>query len=155
IHCVLKPANILLRSRSPLQLALADFGLSRYLPEDAAFSNAGHTLIYTAPETFAGHVSPSRDWWSLGMIVYELATGESPFRGLPDERVMLDLTTRPFDSANVLDERLRQLCMGLLVRAPALRCGAGEVDQWLARGSPPQRRYWLQNTQCSNTLSSL
>jgi hypothetical protein len=137
IHRDLKPANVLLRSRSPLRLALADFGLSRYLPEDAVFSRAGHTLLYTAPETFAGHVSPSRDWWSLGMIVRELATGEPPFRGLPDERVMLDLATRPFDVSNVADERLRLLCMGLLIRDPNLRWGAAEVDQWLGGGSPP------------------
>ena len=136
IHRDLKPANILVRSRSPLELTLADFGLSRYLENTTVFSAAGHTLVYTAPETFAGHVSPARDWWSLGMIVREMATGEHPFRDLSTEVVMLTLASRPIDCLDVTDPRLRLLCRGLLTRDPAARWRATEVAGWLAGESP-------------------
>ncbi|TMR03698.1 serine/threonine-protein kinase [Actinomadura soli] len=137
IHRDLKPENILLRFRDPLRLALADFGLSRYVKQTAMFSSAGHTLAYSAPETFAGFVSVMRDWWSLGMIVRELALGEPPFADLVPEAVMLHLASRPIDVSGVEDERLRLLCRGLLVRDPDDRWGGGEVAEWLAGGSPP------------------
>jgi WD40 repeat protein len=137
IHRDLKPANILVRSWSPLELALTDFGLSRYLDHSTIFSNAGHTLAYTAPETFAGHVSPGRDWWSLGMIVRELAMGESPFGELSTEVVMLQLASRPIDCTRITDPRLRLLCQGLLTRDPGMRWGASQVRSWLAGEYPP------------------
>ncbi|MFI0405821.1 serine/threonine-protein kinase [Actinomadura sp. 3N508] len=137
IHRDLKPENILLRGREPLRLALADFGLSRYVKQTAMFSTAGHTLAYSAPETFAGFVSVMRDWWSLGMIVRELALGEPPFAELVPEAVMLHLASRPIDVSGVEDERLRLLCRGLLVRDPDDRWGGEEVAEWLSGGSPP------------------
>ncbi|MFI0480904.1 serine/threonine-protein kinase [Actinomadura sp. 9N215] len=136
IHRDLKPENILLRSREPFRLALADFGLSRYVEQTAMFSSAGHTLAYSAPETFAGFVSVMRDWWSLGMIVRELALGEPPFPDLVPEAVMLHLASRPIDVSGVEDERLRLLCRGLLVRDPEDRWGGPEVAEWLSGGSP-------------------
>ncbi|MFD0683770.1 serine/threonine-protein kinase [Actinomadura fibrosa] len=139
IHQDLKPENVLVRSREPLELALADFGSSRYLDQSAMFTSAGHTLAYTAPETFAGMVSPSRDWWSLGIIVRELALGERPFAGMLPEAVMLHLASRPVDTARVEDARLRLLCRGLLVRDPQDRWGADEFAEWSTGGSPAVR----------------
>jgi WD40 repeat protein len=137
IHRDLKPSNILVRSWSPLELALTDFGLSRYLDHSTVFSNAGNTLAYTAPETFAGHVTPARDWWSLGMIVRELATGGPPFGDLSTEVVMLQLASRPIDCTQITDPRLRLLCRGLLTRDPGKRWGATQVRSWLAGEYPP------------------
>lgn len=139
IHRDLKPENVLLRSREPLRLALADFGLSRYVAQTAMFSSAGHTLAYSAPETFAGFVSVMRDWWSLGMIVRELALGERPFADMVPEAVMLHLASRPIEVSGIGDERLRLLCRGLLVRDPEDRWGGPETAEWLAGGSPEVR----------------
>jgi hypothetical protein len=137
IHRDLKPENVLVRRTWPLELVLTDFGLARRLDQTSAFSTAARTLLYTAPETFAGHISPARDWWSLGMIVRELVTGERPFAGWNEEVIVAHLMTRPIDLSGVTDPRLALLCRGLLVRDPQDRWGAPQVRQWLDGGTPP------------------
>jgi eukaryotic-like serine/threonine-protein kinase len=137
IHRDLKPENVLVRRAWPLELVLTDFGLARRLDQTSTFSTAARTLLYTAPETFAGHISPARDWWSLGMIVRELATGERPFAGWTEEVIISHLISRPVDLSAVTDPRLALLCRGLLVRDPRDRWGAEQVRQWVDGGSPP------------------
>ena len=61
-------------------IALADFGLSKILrPKDQTYSFCG-TAEYLAPEILdqRGYNS-SVDWWMLGVIIYEMATGRPPF----------------------------------------------------------------------------
>ena len=151
IHRDLKPANILVRSREPLQVALADYGLSQQLATEAAFSNSGVTLPYTAPESLVGHVSASRDWWSLGMIVVELATGRRPFEGLPPDFVAFQLASRAVDLSTIRDERLRVLCAGLLTRDPEYRWGFEQVRQWLAGYRPEVLRETGRGEPSSDT----
>ena len=137
VHRDLKPENVLLRAGYSLELVLTDFGLSRRLDQTSAYSTAARTLLYTAPETFSGHVSPARDWWSLGMIVRELATGKRPFPGWTEAVIMNHLITRPIDLSEVTDPRVALLCRGLLVRDHGDRWGAAQVRDWLAGGAPP------------------
>lgn len=135
-HRDLKPENLLLRSEHPMQVVLTDFGLSRHLDQSMIFSTAARTLIYTAPETFYDHVSFARDWWSLGVIVHELATGKRPFEGLSEHPIMMQLSRNAFPVDDVEDPRLRLLCRGLLVHDFEARWGLEQVRQWLAGESP-------------------
>jgi len=81
VHRDVKPANILLvRDRTP---KLTDFGVAR-LPNAA--TTLGGTLIgspkYMSPEQVgAGAVDGRSDVFSLGVVLYELLTGEAPFAG--------------------------------------------------------------------------
>mmetsp|Transcript_30975 Transcript_30975/g.40901 ORF Transcript_30975/g.40901 Transcript_30975/m.40901 type:complete len:555 (+) Transcript_30975:111-1775(+) len=79
MHRDLKPSNILLTSGG--ELKVADFGLGRYLNFQSvmAYTQVG-TPLYMSPEILKGqgHTFGS-DIWSLGCVVYELATGNSPF----------------------------------------------------------------------------
>ncbi|MGH3932133.1 MAG: serine/threonine-protein kinase, partial [Pseudonocardiaceae bacterium] len=136
-HRDIKPENLLLRSQDPLEIVLTDFGLSRHLDQSMIFSTAARTLIYTAPETFYDHVSFARDWWSLGVIVHELATGKRPFEGLSEHPIMMQLSRNAFPVDDVADPRLRLLCRGLLVHDFEARWGLEQVRQWLAGQSPP------------------
>ncbi len=136
VHRDLKPANVLVRNLFPLELAVADFGLSKSLEESQRYTTTSRTVAYAPPEALWGRVSAAWDWWSLGMIIRQLATGERPFANVSEAAVIEHLTTRPIDVDGVADERARLLCRGLLVKDPEQRWGGEQVQAWLDGGSP-------------------
>jgi serine/threonine protein kinase len=77
VHRDLKPENLLLSSNGYLKLA--DFGFAKDLKGKKAYSLCG-TPEYTAPEVYkrAGH-GCGADYWALGVLLYEMASGFSPF----------------------------------------------------------------------------
>ena len=136
VHRDLKPENVLVRSTTPIRLAITDFGLSRVIEQSVVFASSSRTLAYAAPESLSGQVSPARDWWSLGIIVRELLTGRTPFAGMSETAVVDHLATRTIDCDDVPDLRMRLLCRGLLTRDPRRRWTGAEVERWLAGESP-------------------
>ncbi len=87
LHNDIKPQNIFLlpvpadSTGSPYLVKLMDFGLAR-LADQAAESRRSGTIHYAAPELLAGETVDARsDLYSLGVVLYRLATGELPFSG--------------------------------------------------------------------------
>lgn len=144
VHRDLKPENVLVRAVTPLNLAVTDFGLSKTLDQSMVFASSSRTLAYAAPESLSGQVSPARDWWSLGMIVRELATGRRPFSGLTEAAVIDHLATRPIGVDDIRDPRIRLLCRGLLTRDPRRRWGSAQVQAWLRGESPTVAQEFAQ-----------
>ncbi|KAJ7405897.1 hypothetical protein BTVI_67494 [Pitangus sulphuratus] len=75
MHRDVKMENILLDERGHLKLT--DFGLSRYLQWGERAHTICGTLQYMAPEVLSGGpYSHAADWWSLGVLLFALASGE-------------------------------------------------------------------------------
>ena len=79
IHRDIKPANILLNTDGIVKLT--DFGIAKALESTADFS---HTFVgsrnFMSPERISGkEYSYPSDIWSVGLVVYELATGKYPY----------------------------------------------------------------------------
>ncbi|KAG8001927.1 hypothetical protein GBF38_012205 [Nibea albiflora] len=89
MHRDVKMENILLSDRGHLRLS--DFGLSLRLKRGGrAFTICG-TIQYMAPEVLGGGpYNHAADWWSLGVMLFSLVTGEFPVPAEPDHSTMLN-----------------------------------------------------------------
>ncbi|KAF0170400.1 MAG: hypothetical protein FD161_4647 [Limisphaerales bacterium] len=132
IHRDLKPANVLVRSRDPLDIVLADFGISSLSDLSLHFSNANRTAAYAAPEAMTGVVARASDWWSIGVMLLELLTGKHPFAGLDERTVNFVLVTRGVEVPADLPPDWSLLIRGLLTRDHAKRWGLAQVEAWLS-----------------------
>ncbi len=82
IHRDLKPLNVLFRrpELGPEEVVLSDFGLAVQVEASHHTFARGGTLAYMAPEQFQGSAQPASDIFALGVILYQLCTGQLPFR---------------------------------------------------------------------------
>ena len=92
VHRDLKPANLMLDKAGNIKLA--DFGLAR-LSEAEALTAAGKTMgtfAYMAPEQITGKspITPRTDLYALGIVLYELLTGKTPFQA----RTIVEMLTQ-------------------------------------------------------------
>lgn len=84
IYRDLKPENCMLNNKG--HLVLTDFGLSKVSEKCDSLDG---TAQYIAPEVIKGEEYDSKcDWWSLGAVVYDLITGNPPFTGNNNKRIM-------------------------------------------------------------------
>jgi len=97
LHRDLKPANVMLREdNSPV---LIDFGLARRSMEDGSNTGAGQVLgspYYISPEQSQGHrVDARTDLYSLGVMFYEMLTGQRPYSGRSAMEIMAQHASSP------------------------------------------------------------
>uniref|UniRef100_A0A671PRZ6 Ribosomal protein S6 kinase related a n=1 Tax=Sinocyclocheilus anshuiensis TaxID=1608454 RepID=A0A671PRZ6_9TELE len=112
-------------------LRLTDFGLSRRLEHgDRAFTICG-TIQYMAPEVLSGGpYSHAADWWSLGILLYALATGGFPLPAEADHCDMLTSVSEcPYDMPASLSPALAFLLIELLCKIPTRRLRCLELFQ--------------------------
>ncbi|MDQ8043134.1 MAG: protein kinase [Solirubrobacteraceae bacterium] len=142
IHRDLKPENFLLRDRDPLDLVVADFGLSERLDHSTKlYLDTNRTVAYAPPEAVYGTFGRPADWWSLGMCIAEMLLGAHPIvrelgDALNDQTMAQQIGERPIPLADV-PEAWQRVCRGLLTRDTTRRWGGDQVSAWL-RGEEPE-----------------
>jgi len=124
----LKPENILLHQSG--HICLTDFGLSKDLgpasPEAHTFCG---TPEYLAPEIVekTGHGKPV-DWWSLGILCYELCIGIPPFYHQNLHTMYRKIRTENPRFPASMSRKCQDLIVRFLVRDPKQRLGSGPGD---------------------------
>ena len=130
IHRDIKPANIKVTHEGLVKIM--DFGLAR--TPDAKHITAHGSIIgtpaYLSPEQARGHELDHRsDLYSLGVVLYEMATGQLPFDSNDISALLLQKVTqdplRPREIDPMIPEWLDQAIMKALEREPAKRFQSG------------------------------
>ncbi len=130
VHRDLKPANIMVDKRN--EPIVMDFGLARQLQrgKNIRITQSGMligTPAYMSPEQVDGdpdQVGPRSDQFSLGVILYELLTGQLPFRGSLSAvlaQIVAQAPAPPCQLRPDLDLRIETVCLKMLAKDPANR----------------------------------
>jgi Protein kinase domain len=139
LHRDLKPGNVLLDEHGVARLT--DFGLAGFVEDLRGAQVREGTPAYMAPEQLAGReVSVRSDIYSLGLLLYELFTGQSPFRArsLPELIEERQTSTPPSPSSLVaLDPIVERVILRCLEPQPSRRpASALAVAAALPGGNP-------------------
>ncbi|XP_051020170.1 ribosomal protein S6 kinase alpha-2 [Acomys russatus] len=125
IYRDLKPENILLDEEGHIKIT--DFGLSKEAidHDKRAYSFCG-TIEYMAPEVVnrRGHTQ-SADWWSFGVLMFEMLTGSLPFQGKDRKETMSLILKAKLGMPQFLSVEAQSLLRALFKRNPCNRLGAG------------------------------
>jgi serine/threonine protein kinase len=139
----LKPENVLLDLYGHVQLA--DFGLSKEIEfRDALTTTVCGSPEYMAPELLRNQpYGRAVDWWTLGVLLYEMLTGLPPWYNENHaimHRDILSETPLIFDTTYHLSEDVRSMCHQLLSIDPRGRLGGGPGGL-----ESVKRHSWLRN----------
>jgi len=124
----LKPENILLDRDGNIKIT--DFGLCKesIFGEGTTNTFCG-TIEYMAPEVIIrkGH-NRSADWWSLGVVLYDMLNGGPPFTGKDRQEAKKAVCRGKLKLKSYFTFNARELMKALLNRQPNARLGAGPRD---------------------------
>uniref|UniRef100_A0A673ZF33 Protein kinase C n=1 Tax=Salmo trutta TaxID=8032 RepID=A0A673ZF33_SALTR len=126
----LKLDNVLLDSEGHIKIA--DFGMCKENMEgDTRTCTFCGTPDYIAPEILLGQkYGSSVDWWSFGVLLYEMLIGQSPFHGRDEEELFQSIRTDDPCYPQWLAKDARDILIKLFVREPERRLGVkGNIRQ--------------------------
>ncbi|XP_056429218.1 protein kinase C theta type isoform X2 [Hyla sarda] len=126
----LKLDNVLLDMEGHIKIA--DFGMCKEnMFGDVKTSTFCGTPDYIAPEILLGQkYSYSVDWWSFGVLLYEMLIGQSPFRGMDEEQLFQSIRMDDPFYPRFLSKEAKDILVMLFVREPERRLGfKGNIRQ--------------------------
>ncbi|XP_069369887.1 G protein-coupled receptor kinase 5 isoform X2 [Paralichthys olivaceus] len=122
----LKPENILLDDNGHIRIS--DLGLAVRLSEGSLVRGRVGTLGYMAPEVI-GHdlYGMSADWWGLGCLIYEMTSGQLPFRARGEHPSTSEMErriqTQQEEYSHKFSREVKDICSLLLTKDPTQRLG--------------------------------
>jgi tetratricopeptide (TPR) repeat protein len=117
LHQDIKSANIMITRTGHVKIM--DFGIARHLERTKiTSSNLRYgTLAYMAPEQARGHKLDMRtDIWSFGAVLYELVTGQLPFRANYDQALIYSILYEEPDPPSALNAAIPKALSDLVMR---------------------------------------
>ncbi|XP_047363623.1 serine/threonine-protein kinase 17B-like isoform X1 [Vespa velutina] len=144
-HLDIKPQNLVLTGDFPdCDVKLCDFGISRYISHGADIREILGTPDYVAPEVLNYEpISLATDMWSVGVLLYVLLTGCSPFGGDTKQETFCNISRCrldfPDDLFEDVSEEARDLMRKLMVKDPSERLTVTEClkHAWFAMFDDP------------------
>jgi serine/threonine protein kinase/predicted ATPase len=128
VHRDLKPANLMLVEGPELTVKVIDFGLAKAATNDGSEADLTHggfvgTPAFASPERFLGASADVRsDLYSLGITLWEMLTGQRPFRGSPtDVMYQHQHTPLPLGQLESVPQPVAVLLKMLLEKDPGQR----------------------------------
>jgi serine/threonine protein kinase len=123
VHQDVKPSNFLIRTsrehpKAP-DLLLTDFGIAKLsMFTTRASQSIRGTPTYMAPEQWEGRPVPATDQYALAVMLYELLSGNPPFRGTPMQMMYAHVNTQP-KAPSILNPRLSTIIDSVVLRGLA------------------------------------
>ncbi len=128
VHCDLKPDNILIRhdiAHNRIHAVIADLGSATPLKEARLGRHRIGSPAYTAPERLYEGFSLNSDLYSLGIMAFQLYTGQLPFIGSVQDIYRAHLAQSPALS-EIYDRKIRDLIGMLLEKKPHQRIATAD-----------------------------
>jgi serine/threonine protein kinase len=125
VHRDIKPSNVMLRGDDPTEAILMDFGIAKIEDGKTRLTGSGAigTIDYMSPEQIlaAKEVDKRSDVYALGVIAYEMLTGERPFEGNAAQVMFAHLqkpVTDPRQHRSDLSETIASAILKALEKQP-------------------------------------
>ncbi|WVZ56828.1 hypothetical protein U9M48_007304 [Paspalum notatum var. saurae] len=124
MHRDLKPENILLDADG--HAMLTDFGVAKEFDENTRSNSMCGTVEYMAPEIVQGRGhDKAADWWSVGILLFEMLTGKPPFVGGNRDKIQQKIVKEKIKMPSFLTSDVHDLLKGLLHKEAGRRLGSG------------------------------
>lgn len=114
VHKDLKPSNIM-RLDNGRDVAIIDFGISSVIDDGRTVlvTKTGMTPEYSAPETFRSVFLEESDYYSLGITLYELFCGRTPYAGMSNDEITQYMSIQKIPFPDEMPKALKELIAGL------------------------------------------
>jgi serine/threonine protein kinase len=142
LHKDIKSSNILIKEIirneqgdiEDIRVVISDFNISSMIPTEASkkiTDGAKGTIVYMPPESFSKVITKKSDYWSLGMILYELLFRNLPFENIDTNTVIYKILTEDIQINKEIPIKYQILLRGLFIRNPEKRFYYEEVKKVL------------------------